>query len=189
MRYELRGITQRACRFRSRPAGIARRSAMAHLPREKRHWRTPAVACISIARKIASTGMADKTTEGRDDESWRNRPATVLTNTSAHDALEGARETAAALLQVSARSAKCEAHPHRDLHTRRSDDDRHDDARVRRFRLPVPRRSIGTPRFRRSDRATAAPPSAKPAARVHRIASGRPTFRTSTTGCRTTRGR
>lgn len=88
-----------------------------------------------------------------------------------------------------ARSAKREAHPHRDLHTRRSDDDRRDDARVRRFRLPVPRHSIGTPCARRSDRATAAPPSAKPAAREHRIASGRPTFRTSTTGCRTTRDR
>nr|WP_254209720.1 hypothetical protein [Burkholderia multivorans] len=185
----MRGITRRAYRFRTRPAGIARRSAMAHLPREKRHRRTPAVECISIARKIASTGMAGNTTEGRDDESWRNQPATLLTNTSAHDALEGARETAAALPQVSALSAKREAHPHRDLHTRRSDDDRRDDARVRRFRLPVPRRSIGTPCARRSDRATAAPPSAKPAARVHRTASGRPTFRTSTTGCRTTRDR
>ncbi|WP_258393656.1 hypothetical protein [Burkholderia multivorans] len=189
MRHELRGIIQRAYRFRTRPAGIARQSAMAHLPREKRHWRTLAVARISIARKIASTGMAGKISEGRDDESWRNQPATLLTNTSAHDALERARETAAALPQVSARSAKREAHPHRDLHTRRSDDDRRDDARVRRFRLPVPRHSIGTPCFRRSDRATAAPPSAKPAARVHRIASGRPTFRTSTTGCRTTRDR
>ncbi|OXH85252.1 hypothetical protein CA830_29325, partial [Burkholderia multivorans] len=89
--------------------------------------------------------MAGNTTEGRDDESWRNQAATLLTNTSARDALEGARETAAALLQISARSAKREAHPHRDRHTRRSDDDRRDDARVRRFRLPVPRRSIGTP--------------------------------------------
>ncbi|WP_261524659.1 hypothetical protein [Burkholderia multivorans] len=133
--------------------------------------------------------MAGKISEGRDDESWHNQPATLLTNTSAHDALEGARETAAALLQVSALSAKREAHPHRDLHTRRSDDDRRDDARVRRLRLPVPRRSIGTPCARRSDRATAAPSIAKPAAREHRTASGRPTFRTSTTGCRTTRGR
>ncbi|WP_254221957.1 hypothetical protein [Burkholderia multivorans] len=109
MRHELRGIIQRAYRFRTRPTGIARQSATAHLPREKRHWRTLAVARISIARKIASTGMAGNTTEGRDDESWHNQPATVLTNTSAHDALEGSRETAAALLQVSARSAKCEA--------------------------------------------------------------------------------
>ncbi|MCA8339106.1 hypothetical protein [Burkholderia multivorans] len=92
MRHELRGIIQRAYRFRTRPAGIARHSAMADLRREKRHWRTPAVACISIARKIASTGMAGKISEGRDDESWRNQPATLLTNTSAHDALEGARK-------------------------------------------------------------------------------------------------
>ncbi|WP_230955643.1 hypothetical protein [Burkholderia multivorans] len=92
MRHELRGIIQRAYRFRTRPAGIARQSAMAHLRREKRHWRTLAVACISIARKIAWTGMAGNTTEGRDDESWRNQPATLLTNTSPHDALEGARK-------------------------------------------------------------------------------------------------
>ncbi|PRD73770.1 hypothetical protein C6P75_15585 [Burkholderia multivorans] len=133
--------------------------------------------------------MAGKISEGRDDESWRNQAATLLTKTSPHDALEGAQEVAAALLHCSAPSGKRQTHRYYDLHTRRSDDDRRDDARVRRFRLPVPRRSIGTPCARRSDRATAAPPSAKPAAREHRIASGRPTFRTSTTGCRTTRGR
>jgi hypothetical protein len=56
--------------------------------------------------------MAGKISEGRDDESWRNQPATLLTNTSAHDALEGARETAAALLQVSARSPPSSRPPH-----------------------------------------------------------------------------
>ncbi|MDN8050420.1 hypothetical protein [Burkholderia multivorans] len=85
--------------------------------------------------------MAGKISEGRDDESWRNQPATLLTNTSAHDALEGAQETAAALPQGFARIAKCEAHPHRAPHTRRSNDDPTTIQRRstrRRTRAPIP---------------------------------------------------